>query len=73
MNGLAGDQVALSVVRDGVSSWVCRVDWPDGTHVYRERTFHVSGFPDVVITSEEQALECLAAWVQQRPQDWRKP
>lgn len=65
-------QVRVGVIRDGVSSWICEVEWPDGVKVHRATEFHVAGTP-LVITTEEKALECLEAWVRDRPQDWRRP
>ena len=64
-------QVAISVIRDGATAWICEVRWPDGRRIIREvGAFHVAGLP-VAITSEEKALECLEAWVTQRPQEWQ--
>lgn len=66
------DDIAISVIPDGVSSWVARVDWPDGTHRYRE--FHapaMKGMPDVVITDPDLIAGFVEAWVKARPEDWR--
>ena len=73
MTHLADEQaIRVSVFPDG-AGWLCTVEWPDGTKLTRERTFHIAGFPSVVVTTDHEALKCLMVWLQQRPQDWRKP
>ena len=61
--------LGLSVTRDGASSWIFRVEFPDGRVVYKEATAHLTGLP-VAITTEEMAMNVLEAWVRERPQDW---
>jgi len=66
--------VSCSVIRDGTSAWICTVEWEDGIEVTREvGSFHLAGLPIVnVATTEEQALDCLSAWVRAKPEEWRR-
>ncbi len=65
------DELTISVMPDGATSWLGIVDWPDGRRRTREfGSIVMKGLP-VVITDQEAALSCLEAWVPERPDDWR--